>query len=140
MYPDNYRVRYPVRIPKELYNDRGLDKVTILVMVSAFNGMNIPTLLNKLSADFNSNLLHEAYEDACKDHKLGKWTNKKWCEYSHDCLHYHMESELPCMGLARLEIEVTITDNNGNKRKEMTYLPNSDEENNKAHEELVELE
>ena len=103
VYPDNHRVRYPVRVPEELYNDRDLGKVTILVMLSAFHGMNIPTLLNKLSADFDSNLMHEAYEDACKEHKEGGWTNKEWHKYGQECLHYHMESSVPHMGPACLK-------------------------------------
>ena len=53
-----------VRVLEELYNNSALDLLTILVMLSSFHGMNIPTLLHELSADFDSKIVHEMYEDA----------------------------------------------------------------------------
>ena len=76
-YPDDPRVRYQVKIPEELYNNTALDLVTIMVMLSAFHGMNIPTLLNELSTNFESNKVHEPYKDKIKESKQGDWNDKE---------------------------------------------------------------
>ena len=60
-YPNDLRVCLPVRVPEDLYNNGNFDIVTILLIMLSFHGINIPTLLYELNADFDNRLLYEAY-------------------------------------------------------------------------------
>ena len=64
-------MRLPIQIPEDLYNSGNLDLQTILIIMLSFHGMNIPTMLYKLSADFDNRLMHEAYDDNSRDAKSG---------------------------------------------------------------------
>ena len=113
--------------------------MTILVMLSAFQDMNIPTLLYELSVEIENRAVHEIYENTDTLSKQGTWDDEQWHKYGHKCLCCHMTQQRPLLGPHCKDLKVTAVDAEGNKKIVWTYSKDTREEILKATEDLSKL-
>ena len=111
----------------------------ILVIMSSFHGMNIPTMLYELNVNFNNNLLYETYLSHEVMIRKGNWADRQWHNYSLKCLPYHMNEDHPLFVPSCQDKEDDYTNAESIIVKEKTYKPDSIEENWAARQELGEL-